>query len=121
MAASKYKGPAQSLASYAAAVDAHPEAELKGASMPYTSRNGHMFSFLDPDGNMALRLSRELLEEFVARYDTPPVEQHGSVMKEYVAIPSAMLSDTAGLRTWFDRSFDWIGTLTPKPTTRKRG
>ncbi len=87
--------------------------------MPYTSRNGHMFSFLEPDGQMALRLSKDLLEEFVERYETAPVERHGSVMKEFVAIPSELLTNTAELGTWFERSYDWIGTLKPKPTTRK--
>lgn len=120
MATSKYQGPAQSLASYAATVEAHPEAELKGASTPYTSRNGHMFSFLDPDGKVALRLSKEWLDQFVAHYDTAPVERHGSVMKQYVAIPSALLTNPAELGTWFDRSYVWIGTLPPKSTTRTR-
>ena len=33
-----------------------PHVQRKGATMPYTSLNGHMFSFLTPDGRLALRL-----------------------------------------------------------------
>ena len=42
--------------------------ERKGATMPYTSRNGHMFSFLDPGGSMALRLSADDRDAFLSRY-----------------------------------------------------
>ena len=48
--------PAETLAEYSAAVKATPGAELKGASMPYTSVNGNMHSFLDKLGVCALRL-----------------------------------------------------------------
>ena len=55
---SQYQGPMVALELYTAAVDASSiDSEVKGAKNPYTSRNGHMFSFLDRDGTMALRLS----------------------------------------------------------------
>ena len=63
---SNYQGPREALELYTAAVDAGSgDTEVKGAKNPYTSRNGHMFSFLDADGSMALRLSDELGEEFL--------------------------------------------------------
>jgi len=37
-------------------VAANPEVERKGATMPYTSVNGHMFSLLTKDSGVALRL-----------------------------------------------------------------
>ncbi|MFT5265293.1 MAG: hypothetical protein ACI8YQ_004044 [Polaribacter sp.] len=40
-------------------IAANPAIERKGKSMPYTSVNGHMFSFLSKEGTMGLRLSRE--------------------------------------------------------------
>jgi hypothetical protein len=113
-----YPGPAGALEMYERLVEGHPEAERKGAKIPYTSRNGHMYSFLASDGVMALRLPDELREEFLAEYGTDPVEQYGRVMAEYVAVPEELLDDTSGLLTWFERSHDWIGTLKPKPTRR---
>src|SRR6185503_8455133 len=56
MAKPKLTIPSDRLALYDALVAAHPEIERKGATMPYTSLNGHMFSFLSPAGAMALRL-----------------------------------------------------------------
>ena len=116
---SKYEGPKDKLALYAAVVDGSGnETPVKGAKNPYTSLNGHMFSFLDRDGTMALRLSDELGEEFLTRYDSGAVIQYGSVMRGYVAVPDELLSRTDELAEWFDKSYGWIGTLEPKPTKK---
>jgi hypothetical protein len=92
----------------------------RGATMPYTSRNGHMFSFLDAAGSMALRLPPDARQEFIAQYQTTLAEQHGHTMKEYVLVPDGLLNRTDELAAWLARSHDWIGTLEPKPTTRPR-
>jgi len=107
------------LTCYAAVVDGSTgDSALKGAKNPYTARNGHMFSFLDVDGTMALRLSEELRDEFLARYESGPVVQYGSVMRGYLSIPEDLFIKTDELREWFDRSYNWIGTLEPKPTKK---
>lgn len=112
---SDYQGPKEALERYREVVEASSgDAVVKGAKNPYTSRNGHMFSFLDRDGTMALRLSDDLRDEYGTRYSTEPVMQYGSVMRGYVAIPGELFGDTEELAGWFDRSYDWIGTLEPK-------
>ena len=73
---------------YEALVATRPGLERKGRSMPYTSINGHMFSFLAPDGTLALRLPDADRDAFLERYETTLVEQHGHVLKEYVAVPA---------------------------------
>ena len=78
-----------------------------------------MFSFLDTDGTMALRLSDELTEEFRTGYESGDVIQYGATMRGYSSVPTDLLTDTPALAAWFDRSWEWIGTLPPKPT-RKR-
>ena len=114
---SDYQGPPDALERYAAVVDTAGEA-VKGAKNPYTSRNGHMFSFLDADGAMALRLSDELTDEFLVRFESGPVRQYGSVMRGYVSVPDDLLSNTEELASWFEKAHTWIGTLDPKPTTK---
>jgi hypothetical protein len=116
----KYEGPPNRLGHYTRVVDSTAGVELKGATMPYTSRNGHMFSFLDPSGSMALRLPPGTGQEFVAQYQTTFAEQHGHTMKEYVVVPDSLLERTDELAAWLARNYDWIGTLKPKPTTRPR-
>jgi hypothetical protein len=116
---SQYQGPVVALELYTAAVDASSiDAEVKGAKNPYTSRNGHMFSFLDREGAMAIRLSDDLREEFMAAYDSGPVIQYGSVMRGYVSIPSDLLEDTGEAASWLARAHEWIGTLPPKSTKK---
>ena len=120
-AASKYEGPQEALEQYKAVVDAGAgDAIVKGAKSAYTSRNGHMFSFLDGDGAMALRLSDELGEEFQSTFDSGPVVSYGSVMRGYVSVPAGLLANTAELAVWFDKAYDWISTLAPKPTKKKQ-
>jgi TfoX/Sxy family transcriptional regulator of competence genes len=73
---------------------------------------------LDIDGTMALRLPNDLGDEFLARYESGPVVQYGSVMHGYVSVPADLLRSTDELREWFDKSYDWIGALEPKPTRK---
>ncbi len=117
---SKYAGPSEALTLYAAAVgQSETEAAVKGAKNPYTSRNGHMYSFLTADGAMALRLSDEQRDDFMSKYDSGPVIQYGSVMRGYVSVPDELLRNTAEVGEWFHSSYTWIGTLDPKPTKKK--
>ena len=106
------------LRAYDALVATHPEIERKGATMPYTAVNGNMFSFLTPDGILALRLAAPDREAFMGRYDTQLVQQHGAVMKEYVAVPADLLDRLEELTPWFDRSCDYVTSLKPKMTAR---
>ena len=116
---SKYQGAAQDLERYAAAVDASGTgAAVKGAKNPYTSRNGHMFSFLGSDGTMALRLSDELTATFREAFESGDVTSYGATMRGYSSVPRSLLEDTPTLARWIERSWSWIGTLPPKPTKK---
>lgn len=114
---SDYQGPPDALERYVAVVEKAGEA-VKGAKNPYTSRNGHMFSFLDADGAMALRLSDRLIDDFLSKYESGPVIQYGSAMRGYVSVPDDLLGDTEELGSWFEKAHAWIGTLEPKATKR---
>ena len=116
---SKYEGPPAALEAYASVVEASESGtEVKGAKNPYTSRNGHMFSFLDPEGTMALRFSDDMTAEFRSMYDSGDVFQYGSTMRGYSSVPDDLLADISTLADWFDRSWEWIGSLPPKPTRK---
>lgn len=112
------KAPATYVALYDALVATIPGVERKGASMPYTSVNGNMFSFLTPDGVLALRLPSPAREDFLAKHATKLVVQHGVVMKEYAAVPAALLARTKELAKHFAASHAYAGALKPKATTR---
>ena len=104
---------------YKKAVSSLPETEIKGKSMPYTSANGHMFSFISKQGEVCLRLSKNYQQEFVDKYQTKPVVQYGSVMKEYVEIPIDLLMDISTLSTYFKKSYEYVSGLKPKAVSKK--
>ena len=97
----------------------NPSIERKGATIPYTSLNGHMFSFITKEGKLALRLPIEDREYFLEKYNTVLCEQHGRIMKEYVVVPDEFLKNTNDLKKYFDLSYSYIGSLKPKPTKKR--
>lgn len=112
--------PAEKLALYEKMVATNPRVERKGAAMPYTSLGGHMFSFMTETGTLALRLPSEQRDAFLAKYKTKLCERHGTVMKEYVEVPDALLGKTRELKKYFDLSVAYVAALKPKATTRKK-
>jgi hypothetical protein len=98
----------------------YPEVIRKGKTMPYTSVNGNMFSFVSKVGEIGMRLSPEDIEWSTNEYQTEPMIQHGREMKEYVRIPFDMLSDMEALKEIFGRSLMYVQTLKPKPTKKKK-
>ena len=100
-------------------VATNPRVERKGATMPYTSVNGNMFSVLDKTGTLALRLPAEEREAFLKKYDTTLTRQYGVVRPEYVDVPEDLLRKTGTLKKYFDISYDYARALKPKPTTKK--
>lgn len=122
MAKKKASGiPEDKLELYELLVATNPDVERKGATMPYTSLNGHMFSFLTKDGMLALRLSQADRDTFLKKYKTKLCEQHGRVMQEYVEVPDSLLKKTQELKAYFDRSIAYVGGLRPKATRREKG
>ena len=113
--------PDDKIALYEKALDALPDVERKGAANPYTSLNGNMFSLLQsPEGRMALRLGKGEREQFLKKYKTSLFEAYGAVMQEYVAVPDALLGKTKELQKYLSVSYDYVKTLKPKATTKKR-
>lgn len=110
--------PLDRVEAYDRLVAAIPEVERKGATMPYTSVNGNMFSYLDASGSMALRLSAPDRSEFIERFSTTFHRAYGIVQKEYVTVPADLLDDPAQLLSWFRASHAYALTLKAKPTKR---
>jgi hypothetical protein len=104
---------------YRKLVATNPAVELKGAMMPYTSLNGHMFSFLTKEGQLALRLPAGERDAFLEKYQTELCVQYGKVMKEYVMVPGGLLGKTEELKRFFEVSYAYTGSLKPKATKRK--
>jgi hypothetical protein len=93
--------------------------EIKGATMPYTSMNGNMYSFLK-EGMVALRLPEKERDEFIKKFKSKLFETYGTVMKEYVTISPALLKKTKELKPYVLLSVEYAKTLKPKATKKKK-
>ena len=110
--------PADRIEAYDRLIATRAGVERKGATIPYTSLNGHMTSYLAETGSLVLRLSPEDRASFLDEQRTTLHTAHGTVQKEFVDVPDALFLDTPTMAPWFAASLDWIATLKPKPTRR---
>ena len=108
------------LALYEKLVATNPKVERKGATVPYTSLNGHMFSYLSKEGKLALRLPDGERAAFLKKYKAKLCSAYGVVQPEYVEVPDSLLGKTGELKKFFDASYAYVATMKPKATTRKK-
>jgi hypothetical protein len=106
------------LAAYERLVATQSGVERKDASVPYTSFNGNMSSYLDAAEGLALRLSADDRTRFLGEHDAHLQVAYGIVQEEYVHVLEALLNDTSALAPWLAASCDYVRGLKPKP---KRG
>ena len=76
--------PANRLAAFDRLIATQPGVMRKGATIPYTSLNGQMTSYLTDSGSLVLRLSPEDRRRFLAEHRTTLHVAYGVVQKEFV-------------------------------------
>lgn len=97
----------------------HDGLARKGKANAYTAVNGNMFSFVGPDGELYIRLSKDDIAAYGNDYANDPVIRYNSVMDGYVAVPEALLASEVTLAEWFAKSVGFANSLKPKPTKKK--
>jgi len=116
----KSNASADKVALYERLIATNSMIERKGDANPYTSLNGNMFTLLHQSTSLAIRLPEEEREKFLKKYKATLFEAYGTVMKEYVAVPDALLKNTKELRKYLALSYEYAKTLKPKPTKKKK-
>jgi TfoX/Sxy family transcriptional regulator of competence genes len=115
----KKAGDNHKVALYDKLIATMPKLERKGAANPYTALNGNMFTLLHQSKALAIRLPEEEREKFIKKYKTSLFEAYGTVMKEYVSVPDALLSNTKELQEYLVKSYEYAKTLKAKPTKKR--
>ena len=100
-------------------IAANSAIERKGATLPYTSVNGNMFTFLSGDGDLSIRLPEIEREKFIKKFKTCLSVQHGVTMKEYLVVPESLFRRISVIQTYVDISFNYALTLKPKVPKKK--
>jgi len=113
-AAKKSQIPPEKLKLYEQLIATSPQIERKGDVHPYTSLNGHMFTYLDQTGTLGIRLPHEDAEAFLKKYKSTPFESYGVVKKDWVTVPDALLKNTKELKKFLGKSLEHVKTLKPK-------
>lgn len=109
----------EKIAYYERLIQSHPDAVRKGDTIPYTSLNGHMYSYFSKDDFLALRLPARERAEFMEKYKVGLVQQYGIIQKEYVHVPENVLKNTLELKVYFEVAFNYVSSLKPKPPSKK--
>ena len=78
-----------------------------------------MFTLLHDSRSLAIRLPEDKREAFLKKYKTTLFKAYGASMKEYVAVPDALLKNTKELQKYLEVSYEYAKTLKPKPTKKK--
>lgn len=112
--AKKSKIPPDKLELYERLIATNPLIERKGDVHPYTSVNGHMFTYLDQTGTLGVRLPADEVEAFLKKYKAKLFESYGVVKKDHVTVPEALLKNTKELKKYLQISFEYTKTLKPK-------
>ncbi|WP_204345379.1 hypothetical protein [Psychroserpens algicola] len=88
--------------------------ERKGKKMIYTSANGYMFTLLNKDAEIGIRLSKASQKAFKEKYNAIEYRSYGAVMRDYVKVPEALYSETQLLVDYFNESYNYVMSLKPK-------
>lgn len=91
-----------------------PKFERKGKKMIYTSANGYMFTLLNKDAEIGIRLSKESQNTFKENYNATEYRSYGAVMRDYVKVPDQLLNDTELLVRYFNESYNYVMSLPTK-------
>ncbi|MEQ3744886.1 MAG: hypothetical protein ABNH53_01450 [Henriciella sp.] len=82
----------ETLAIFDRVVAASVRFERKGKTMPYTSANGHMFSQVNKDGQLGIRLPKCRQTDLLAEHGAGPFKSYGATMRDYVCLTEDMLA-----------------------------
>ena len=104
----------EKLAFYDTLIEANPNFERKGKTVPYTSANGHMFSILNKDGEIGIRLSKESGQRFMGEYGATRFKSHGAFMRGYVLIPEQLHGNMELLARTLQEGYEYVMSLEPK-------
>ena len=88
--------------------------ERKGKTMPYTSSNGYMFSLVNKDGEIGIRLPKDQQNKLRDLDGLTEFRSHGAVMRDYVCLSSALLEDDKRVISLLKDAYTFVHSLPPK-------
>lgn len=101
------------IALFEKAISASGAFERKGKANPYTSANGHMFSQINKDDQLGIRLSKPRQKELLEEYGAGPFKSYGATMRDYVCLTEEMLSVPTLVSRLLEEGFQFVSAMPP--------
>ena len=101
------------IARFELAIAASDRIERKGKANPYTSTNGHMFSQINKDDQLGIRLPKPRQKELSEQYGAGPFKSYGATMRDYVCLTGDMLADPGLVERLLEEGFDFVASMPP--------
>ena len=95
------------------AIEAADGFERKGKANPYTSANGHMFSQINKDDQLGIRLPKPSQKALLEAYAAGPFKSYGASMRDYVCLTDEMLADEALVTSLLEEGFAFVSAMPP--------
>ncbi len=112
------KAPPELIETFNAVAPGPPAEARKMFGYPACFVNGNMFAGLYQD-RMILRLPEKQRDELIKIGARPFEPVPGRFMREYVTVPTAILSNRAKLALWVMKSLSYGASLPPKSKTAR--
>jgi len=96
-----------------AAISVADQIERKGKTNPYTSANGHMFSQINKDDQLGIRLPKTRQDALLKEYGAGSFKSYGATMRDYVCLTDEMLSDHTLITSLLDEGFAFVSAMPP--------
>jgi len=87
--------------------------ERKGKKMIYTPSNGYMFTLLNKNAEIDIRLPKEEAM-FMEKHNTGHYYSCDTKMKDHVLIPESIWEDKKLMVRYFEQSFEYVNSLPTK-------
>ncbi|MEM9571688.1 MAG: hypothetical protein AAF996_09485 [Pseudomonadota bacterium] len=104
---------AELISLYERAIAASGQFDRKGKANPYTSANGHMFSQINKDDELGIRLPKDRQKQLLETFEAGPFKSYGATMRDYVCLTDEMLADPAMITALLDEGFAFVSAMPP--------
>lgn len=98
---------------YEQAIAATNGIERKGKANPYTSANGHMFSQINKDDELGIRLPKAMQKELLDSHGAGPFRSYGATMRDYVCLTPDMLATEGLVTQLLEMGLQFVSAMPP--------